>query len=212
MTQTNQNKDYSWLEAWRPIFVNGVIPSEFRAAIVEQSVRGERATQDVAWIKELLLSLHTPGFDATGQPQNMLLPLEEIAKAEAAIQAKIDEHYISKGEAGDLNFREEFKKLKDLRNNRFMDEPEFDARVEHLAAVVHAHPAKDGYCCACDADKALPESEVEQREALLMSDLAWCIGKLRGLGYPAESIEAKYWPAPTNKAQREGKSHGPTKI
>jgi hypothetical protein len=38
----------------------------------------------------------------------------------------------------------------------------------------------------------LPRKQVEADKALLLSDLAWCLGKLRGLGYPAEHLESKY--------------------
>lgn len=133
MTQTNQNKDYSW-----------------------------------QWLDELIEDLRNyishadDGIYLTANYGYKTLP-EMEAETKAAIIAKIDEHYIGKGEAGDLNFREEFKKLKDLRNNRFMDEPEFDDLVEQLAADVHAHPTKDGYCCTCDADKAFIAAEVKQR-------------------------------------------------
>ncbi|CAB4132340.1 hypothetical protein UFOVP253_7 [uncultured Caudovirales phage] len=35
-------------------------------------------------------------------------------------------------------------------------------------------------------------AEISRRMAITESDLAWCLGKLRGLGYPAEQLEAKY--------------------
>ena len=36
------------------------------------------------------------------------------------------------------------------------------------------------------------EQEATQRETLLRADLAWCLGKLRGLGYPVEHLEIKH--------------------
>lgn len=65
----------------------------------------------------------------------------------------------------DSDFLTEFRKLKGLRNNRHMDEPEFDVRVEQLAADTYAHKTENGYCCACSADIAFMESQFKEREA-----------------------------------------------
>ena len=57
----------------------------------------------------------------------------------------------------ETKFRKEFKKLKQLRNSHQIGEPEFDERVEQLAANIYAHPTEDGWCCACEADVAFAE-------------------------------------------------------
>lgn len=41
-------------------------------------------------------------------------------------------------------------------------------------------------------DLANPTMSPEADAAVLHADLMWCIGKLRGLGYPAEVLETKY--------------------
>lgn len=38
----------------------------------------------------------------------------------------------------------------------------------------------------------LPRKQVEADKALLTADLAWCLGKLRGLNNPAEHLEKKH--------------------
>lgn len=142
MTQTNQNKDYSWLS-----MILNASKSHLSLAYPDDN--------------PAINELHIQDVTLKGLEEMLRFIGDQVSQA-------IDEHYIGKGEAGDLNFREEFKKLKDLRNNRFMDEPEFDDLVEQLAADVYAHPTKDGYCCACDADiafmdKKFTEQEVEQK-------------------------------------------------
>lgn len=42
------------------------------------------------------------------------------------------------------------------------------------------------------AEHYLLREQVEADKALLLSDLAWCLGKLRGLGYASENLEEKY--------------------
>lgn len=66
----------------------------------------------------------------------------------------------------DSNFIVQFRELKKLRNNRHMDEPEFDEKVEQLAADTYAHRTKDGYCCACPADIAFIETDREHHTTI----------------------------------------------
>lgn len=41
-------------------------------------------------------------------------------------------------------------------------------------------------------DSAMKRANDSQEQTIMYSDLAWCLGKLRGLGVPAEQLEAKY--------------------
>lgn len=42
------------------------------------------------------------------------------------------------------------------------------------------------------AGEAQDVIDEEPAKALMLSDLSWCLGKLRGLGCPAEHLESKY--------------------
>jgi len=62
-------------------------------------------------------------------------------------------------------FVTKFKELKKQRNNHLIDEPEFDEAVEQLAADEYGHTTIDDWCCACEADQAFMEDEIERRVA-----------------------------------------------
>jgi hypothetical protein len=40
--------------------------------------------------------------------------------------------------------------------------------------------------------KPAEQNDLQTENALLQADLFWCLGKLRGLGYPALQLEEKY--------------------
>lgn len=105
------------------------------------------------------------------------------AEALVAIQHHINEHYIGKGDR--RSDRCPHCRVIALDNNQ----------LEHHIAAKHPFA------------KLYAESEVEQREALLKSDLAWCLGKLRGLGHPAEKIEARHQLSTNNKDTLERSSN-----
>lgn len=65
----------------------------------------------------------------------------------------------------DSEFTKEFRKLKQLRNSHQIDEPEFDERVEQLAANLYGHHTAEGWCCACDADIAFLEGQIREAKA-----------------------------------------------
>lgn len=68
-----------------------------------------------------------------------------------------------------------------------------------MALVVSGHQL-DKYL---DEAMALIATDKRNSEALLKSDLAWCLGKLRGLGHPAEHLEDKYQLHPTEPINKE---------
>jgi len=64
------------------------------------------------------------------------------------------------------HFIKKFKELKKQRNNHLIDEPDFDEAVEQLAADEYGHNTLNGWCCACEADQAFMEAEIERRVKL----------------------------------------------
>jgi hypothetical protein len=71
---------------------------------------------------------------------------------------------------GESEFRKRFRELKKQRNNHLIDEPDFDEAVEQLAADTYAHPTEPGYCCACNADKAFLNQQLEAKTAARVAD------------------------------------------
>lgn len=63
----------------------------------------------------------------------------------------------------DSQFMVKFRELKKQRNNHLIDEPDFDVAVEQLAADEYGHETVNGWCCACEADQAFMEAEIERR-------------------------------------------------
>lgn len=61
------------------------------------------------------------------------------------------------------------------------------AKYETLRGIYPNDRRLTGRACSCGL-----EAKISRRMAITESDLAWCLGKLRGLGSPAEQLEAKY--------------------
>ena len=98
----------------------------------------------------------------------------------------------------DSEFLKKFRLLKQLRNSHQMDEPDFDDRVEQLAADTYAHPTREGWCCACDADIAFAAQDVQQEpefKALIKAQLEALLAETTntfiapGHGVPVEVIK-----------------------
>lgn len=97
----------------------------------------------------------------------------------------------------DSEFLVSFKRLKQLRNSHQIDEPDFDEQVEQLAANTYAHPTRDGWCCACDADIAFANSSIQKepefKQLIAASNKALLLRVREGMPEPmGEGLQPMY--------------------
>ena len=91
----------------------------------------------------------------------------------------------------------------DTNDEYVKDQLAFLRYAEHYQYLTPEHKELiDRYASALTRwrDRAVVESD--NRNALLQADLAWCLGKLRVLGHPAEHLESKY------QLEQEGHTDG----